>query len=675
MSSHAQTTLRSATDHVVRTCQGLAQAGLLALTAFSAAALGAGLGRAIVTTYLPVLLADIRNAPGLIGIVMLVNPITGFVVPLVVGAWSDRRQGRRGRRVPFIVGGSLLTAGGLAAIAVGSGTSYVVLALAGALAYTGLNAVTTAHRALVPVCFTPGTRPRATGAQEVALLVGSLAGIVAGGTLIDVHPWAPFALAAVAVPLVALPTVVGLREPGGERTSQTEWRAFGYYRAAALRPGVREFLAAQILWVFGYAALPAFFILYAESVLDLSPSVASLWLAAFGIATGVLIVAAGRVRNPAWHPPLLGLGVVLMGAGFIGVALTSSLVLVGVALLTAASGFGLISTLGFPLFSSLIPADEEGAYSALYFSARAVASAVALPAAGAVVAVTGSYRALFVFGGAATLTALVPLLGACSVRPTRGLRLPLRWPSGGWWQRWLAAVVALYAILVGSVLLVAGTGLERVDAWLFRLVNNNLAPGPELLWDVLNPHTRNYILLNAVAVAVAALARPRRVFQVVVLMTLSWVVSLALLEAIHLTYNRGRPEEVLGTASVITNGSRWAAIAAFPSGHMAITVALVAAIGFLFPRLRTPLWLYAGAVAFTRVMFGAHFPLDVLAGTLLGYGSARLVYAFLKESRSLGGLEGPPGDPHGYRPGVVEPADFMQPGSLGALHAAEGESP
>jgi dolichol-phosphate mannosyltransferase len=34
---------------------------------------------------------------------------------------------------------------------------------------------------------------------------------------------------------------------------------------------------------------------------------------------------------------------------------------------------------------------------------------------------------------------------------------------------------------------------------------------------------------------------------------------------------------------------------------------------------------YVAAVAFTRVMFGAHFPLDVVAGTALGTGSALLV--------------------------------------------------
>ena len=59
---------------------------------------------------------------------MLVNAAAGMAVPLVVGIWSDRlaRSGR-GRRMPFILGGALVTAGGLVAIALGSSSSYLVL--------------------------------------------------------------------------------------------------------------------------------------------------------------------------------------------------------------------------------------------------------------------------------------------------------------------------------------------------------------------------------------------------------------------------------------------------------------------------------------------------------------------------------------------------------------------
>jgi membrane-associated phospholipid phosphatase/Na+/melibiose symporter-like transporter len=657
--------LRGASVRAAQSCRAFARAGTLALVAFAAAALAAGLGRAVVTTYLPVLLADIRDAPGLIGTVMLVNPIAGFAVPLVVGIWSDRVSGTRGRRLPFIAGGSLLTAGGLIAVALGTGSSYFALALAGGVAYVGLNAVTTAHRALIPDCFSPAERARATSAQEIAALIGGLAGIVVGGSLIEVHSWAPFALAGLAVPLVALPTLLSVREPEGVHAAPTETRAFGYYRRAAMRPGVRELLLAQILWVLGYAALPAFFVLYAEQVLELEPSIASLLLAGFGVATGGIMLAAGRVRNPDWQPPLLSLGVVLMGGGFISVALTDHLLWVAGALLMAAAGFGLVTTLGFPLFSSLIPPEEEGAYSALYFSGRAVASAIALPAAGWTVAVTGSYRALFVFGGIVALTALLPLLRGCSVSPLRAFRFSVPWPRREWWLRWAGSIALLYGALAAAVLLVVGTSLERVDASLFRVINNNLAPGPDLLWDALNPHTRNYVLLYVVGVAAALLARPRRVVQVFVLLTLSWVFSLALLEALHLTYNRPRPEEALGRADVVTSGAFWSHIASYPSGHMAITAALVTGIVYLFPRLRWPLWAYAAAVAFTRVMFGAHFPFDVIAGTVLGYVSARLAFALLAETRLIeplrGGLERA-----GYDQRVLdEPVQVLEPAARG----------
>jgi undecaprenyl-diphosphatase len=148
---------------------------------------------------------------------------------------------------------------------------------------------------------------------------------------------------------------------------------------------------------------------------------------------------------------------------------------------------------------------------------------------------------------------------------------------------------------------------------------------------------------------------------VLVLLTLSWVLSLALLEALHLTYNRPRPEEVLGPGEIVVDGHTWSHIASYPSGHMAITMALVAGITFLFPRLRWPLFIYAAAVAFTRVMFGAHFPLDVVAGTVLGFASARLTFALLVETRLIdplrGGLERP-----GYeQPVHPEPAEALDP--------------
>jgi len=583
------------------------------LVAFAAAAVGAGAARAVTTTYLPVLLDRIDNAPGLIGLVMLVNAGAGLFVPLFVGYWSDR-LGRRGqaRRLRFILGGGVLTAGGLAATALGSGTTYLVLALTGAAVYTGLNAVTTAHRALVPEIFGPEGRARATSAQELGMLVGGLVGLAVGGALSGLALWAPFVLAAVLVPLLTWPTIANTREPRiVAPAGASEGHAFRYYLRAATRPGVRGLLGAQILWVLGYAALPVFFLLYAEDVLGLTPAVASLWLAAFGLSTGATIAAAGRVRNPALHRPLLLIGVALMGSGFLAVAASADLVFVGGALLAAGIGFGLVSTLGFPLYSSLIPDGEAGGYTALYFSVRSISTTIALPVAGWTVGVTGSYRSLFVIGGAATLLALFPLVNVRAIRKT-----PLAFG--------LLATVPVLGVLV------AHSDLHDVDKVMFEPIND-LGPGPDWLWWALDPHLRNYAILLALGVA-ATLVTRRRALEVLTRVGGGALLAWGLLDVIHFAYDRPRPEESFAAGEITLNGHHWGHLNSFPSGHMAVTAALGVGIALAFPRLRTLMWSYIVAVGFTRVMFGAHYPLDVVAGVTLGYASALAVPSLLAQA-------------------------------------------
>jgi MFS family permease len=350
-----------------------------------------------------------------------VNSAAGFAVPLLVGRWSDRRHTPRHGRRPFIVGGALLAACGLAAAAVGHGTSFLVLALAGTVAYVGVNVVTTVHRALVHDCFDGQHYARGNGAQEVAMLVGGLIGLAVGGLLTALATWAPFVLAAVGMPLLVWPTVRWLPVMVPDKARQRVSPPLRFYAAALIRPGVRALLAAEVLWVMGYAALPVFFILYAQRVLGLDAGRASLWLAAFAVGAGAVMAAAGFLRRPRLHKPLLGLGVLLMGIGFLAAGAFTSLLWVSVACASAAAGFGLVSTLGFSLFAPLIPRGEAGGYAALYYSLRAAASALAVPVAGFTIAISGSYRSLFVLGGSATLAALVPL--SFSPNPERGARL------------------------------------------------------------------------------------------------------------------------------------------------------------------------------------------------------------------------------------------------------------
>jgi DHA1 family tetracycline resistance protein-like MFS transporter len=516
-----------------------------------------------------------------------------------------------------VLGGSALAAGGLLAIALGSSSSYLVLAIFATTVYAGLNAVTTAHRALVAELFPSGERARATSAQELALLVGGLLGLAAGGALTGLALWAPFAAAAVLLPLLTLPTLARIDEPDAPAPETDEGRPLRHYVVAATRPGVRSLLLAEVLWVLGHAALPAFFVLYADHVLGLTPARAAFVLAGFGLFTAAAVFASGRVKRPEQLRPMLFIGVALMGGGLFAVPLSTNLLVSSPALIAAAAGFGIVSTAGFPVLASMIPPGEAGAYTALFFSVRAIASALALPLAGGLIAVTESYRALFFLGGAVTLVGLVPLVGVCFRR---------------WAIRWAGSLAALYGLVLATGLLAAGTDLQRVDETLFRWLNA-LGPGPELLFELLEEPARNYALLATAILGAALLRRPRRLRGVLALELVSVSLAFVLLQALYAAYDRPRPSEVFESAEItLAYGHNWAAIESFPSGHMAVITALAASAWFAIPKLRTPLLAYVALNAVTRVVFGAHFPLDVIAGTALGYGSALAARSLLAQA-------------------------------------------
>jgi membrane-associated phospholipid phosphatase len=57
----------------------------------------------------------------------------------------------------------------------------------------------------------------------------------------------------------------------------------------------------------------------------------------------------------------------------------------------------------------------------------------------------------------------------------------------------------------------------------------------------------------------------------------------------------------------------------FPSGHTAVAFGLAFSLALLWPRWRIPLYLFALAVAASRVILHAHYPADVLAAALVAW--------------------------------------------------------
>ncbi|HEV8670405.1 MAG TPA: phosphatase PAP2 family protein [Candidatus Limnocylindria bacterium] len=91
-----------------------------------------------------------------------------------------------------------------------------------------------------------------------------------------------------------------------------------------------------------------------------------------------------------------------------------------------------------------------------------------------------------------------------------------------------------------------------------------------------------------------------------------WIVA----ELLKLVVRRPRPFSVVLDLppTLITEPTTFS----FPSGDTAFAFGAAVALGFVAPAWRLPALLFAVAVAFARVAVGVHYPLDVLAGALIG---------------------------------------------------------
>ncbi len=112
-----------------------------------------------------------------------------------------------------------------------------------------------------------------------------------------------------------------------------------------------------------------------------------------------------------------------------------------------------------------------------------------------------------------------------------------------------------------------------------------------------------------------------RAFYLFAVAAVSGLVSQALK---HL-FGRARPKlmEIVGPLH-FDPFSLNATFASFPSGHAVTAFAMAIAIGSMAPRWRWPLLGVAVLVGVSRVVIGAHYVSDVIAGAGLGYASAAL---------------------------------------------------
>jgi undecaprenyl-diphosphatase len=120
-----------------------------------------------------------------------------------------------------------------------------------------------------------------------------------------------------------------------------------------------------------------------------------------------------------------------------------------------------------------------------------------------------------------------------------------------------------------------------------------------------------------IGLAVAAfLRRPWLFAQVAAAVVVSDLLALA----IRQMTDRPRPPSVYPEPEPLV---RVPHTYSFPSGHATVAFACAATLAFAAPRAAPALFVLAAAIAWSRVYVGVHYPLDVLAGAVLGLLVAR----------------------------------------------------
>lgn len=182
------------------------------------------------------------------------------------------------------------------------------------------------------------------------------------------------------------------------------------------------------------------------------------------------------------------------------------------------------------------------------------------------------------------------------------------------------------------ILLIIPVGLfsQNIDIKLLRSINSAEAvPSDNFFRFVSNSDV--YLVLGIPAgMATAGLIKnDKELFRNACVTLAATAINSGITTALKYSVNRDRP---FVTYPDITKKSS-AGTPSFPSGHTSGAFAAATSVSLAYPKwyIIVPSYAWAGTVAYSRMDLGVHYPSDVLAGALIGTGSAYLTYIVNKK--------------------------------------------
>lgn len=356
--------------------------------------------------------SELGADPLIFGLIWLAGPVTGIIVQPIIGALSDETSTRFGRRLPYIMGGAILSAialvlfpysGKIAALLGPSAPAWMGLFIAAVLIWildACVNAAQGPYRALIPDNIPKEQHAEANSYLSFAIGLGS---VVAAGTApvlamfgVQMSIGAQYIMAAIAFLGAATWTCLTIKERRIEKAKKTETSTEPQEARKGFVDNVKEFFALSpevtkicIIQFFSWIGIMCLFIFFTNYVIHILfkvPSLAgdetykityaqqiiqgsnfaSLCYAAFNLVCFVIAIPIGKLAAKLGNKSIHFVAIASMALAYLVIAFIQNTHFVIAAMALAGIGWASVLALPFAMFSKYIKPGTEGSIMGVF---------------------------------------------------------------------------------------------------------------------------------------------------------------------------------------------------------------------------------------------------------------------------------------------------------------------
>lgn len=166
-----------------------------------------------------------------------------------------------------------------------------------------------------------------------------------------------------------------------------------------------------------------------------------------------------------------------------------------------------------------------------------------------------------------------------------------------------------------------------IDRSIFLFINQHLwNPCMGFVMFALTQLGNGFFLIPLIVVSILIFDK-RNALTVIVVSIIAILFGGLIVHILKEIIQRPRPlaEPLFNAININVCGQGLCGKNSFPSGHSQAAFSIAAVLSGYYKKRCLLFYLLAGLAAFSRVYIGVHYPFDIIAGSLIGYLSAKLV--------------------------------------------------